>query len=188
MVAAFAAAQTTQSLPEITVTARAAGRTWPDSLRRVVRDSLAVGKARWLRMRPEHYDLSVSNIPAWVLTINSAAHEGHRRVMQIRYDSIVAIVLEPASQFTKQSQWRDITVDGIFRDLDRQVGDSLRQFRLLELDPAFGYPRAWRTDHASNGYGAYRSDQAGGGDVLLFRVTAPTIDCRWWRRMIRRCG
>lgn len=183
-----AEAQVPEPLPVMQVRAKAYVRTWPDSARQVMRDSLAIARRRWTQTRPERYDFAVLNGPTMVSIVYDQRYDGHRRTMRIKGDSIVAIVFERAPQYTRRSQWSDVTVDQVLRHLEAAVADSSRQVDRLEIDPIFGYPRVWRTDDARNGYGRHISEQSDGGEVVLFRPDAKRAACRWWRRVTGRCS
>jgi hypothetical protein len=183
-----AGAQEPAQLPGLHIRAKAYVRTWPDSARRAVRDSLTVARQRWTEARPERYDLAVRRAPAWIYSENDQRHDGHARTMRIRGDSIMSIVFERAPQYTRSTQWSDVTVDKIFRQLEAALADSTRQVVRLEFDPVLGYPRLWHTDDARNGYGTQRTDQSSAGEVVLFRNHAPNAGCRWWRRLTGRCS
>ena len=183
---AAAEAQVPEQLPVVQVRATVV-RTWPDSARRAVRDSLAVARKRWAQARPERYDFAVRNGPSMIAMESDRRHDGHRRIMRIKGDSIVAIVFESAPQYTRRTQWSDLTVERVFQHLEAAVDDTSRKVARLEIDPVFGYPRVWSTDAARNGYGYYASDQSDGGEVELFRPDTRHLTCQWWRQLFGRC-
>lgn len=186
---AAAGAQEPHRLPPVRVEATVIERNghWPDSVRALVRDSLARGRARWQRSRPPEYLVGTIVTLAMVFPRRDPADDGQLEALRVRGDSVVGIVRRPAPQFTPAPPWTRVTIDRVFIALEAAVASPTRRIVTLTLDSLWGFPRSWQTDDAQNGYSSrYVTDQGTGGAVVFFEPVA-TRPCAWWRRLLSRC-
>lgn len=160
---------------------------WPDSLRTRFRDSLTRGRERWRASRPPEYLVSV--IATWGMTrvVRTPEFDGQLEAARVRGDSIVGIVHRPDPRYALTPDWRTVTIERVFLELERAVASPGRQIQVLKLDTLWGFPREWRTDDARNGYGSrYVTDAVSGGAIVFFEPVLPR-SCGLIRRMLRRC-
>jgi hypothetical protein len=158
---------------------------WPDSARRVVLDSLNAGRRRWMRRRPPEYLVAVYSTGGM---LRSESSSGSYLGWLVRRDSLIRPVIIRPATFDKWKQWFDITIDSSFRMVERAARDPSYQIDRLELDPEYGFPRAWHADDVHNGHGPmFRTDSGYGLSVEVFSVDPRAWQCSWWRRVVRRC-
>ena len=184
-------AQPPGQLPPVRVQAKyedPMGGTWPDSLRQVIRDSLARGRERWERTRPPQYLVAAITTWSMFVLVRDSTYDGQIEAARVRGDSIVAVIHRPAPQYTRRTQWLKVSVDSLFRHLEAEVASPTRKVDVLTLDSVWGYPRSWRTDYARNGYGRSSvSEQVSGGAVVFFEPETER-SCAWWRRWLHKCA
>lgn len=187
---ATAIAQGTSPLPPVRIEGKApVGRDgrWPDSLRTRMRDSLARGRARWEQSRPSEYVVGVISTWAMARMVRTDVIDGQLEAVRVRGNRITGLARRTAPQFTPAPDWRHVTIDSVFRRLEMTLADSTQQIATLKLDPAWGFPREWKTDDARNGFSSsFATDQASGGAIVFFEETPPSA-CNIVRRVLRRC-
>ena len=158
---------------------------WSDSARRVVLDSLQVGRQRWNRRRPAEY-LYAAYTSGGMIAIESIGDSYFGWL--VRRDSLIRrITIHPAT-FDKWREWFAMTIDSSFAIVEHAARDRTYQVDALELDPEYGFPRTWHVDDVHNGHGRmYVTDRGYGGHVEVFSADPRAWRCSWWRRLLRRC-
>lgn len=181
--------QVATSLPAVRVTALSMeGGRWPDSLRRTMRDSLDAARARWVRNRPHVYAVAMVEVVSMCL-VELPPDLAHRwYVREVHGDSAVNDWWWRDDSAANQRGFRTMTIDDVFKHLDRELGDTTRQMRTLRFDARFGYPSAWLTDDSRNGWGSGGiSDQGDGRRVAWFSDNPRDWKCHGVRRLLPRC-
>jgi hypothetical protein len=170
---------------QITATYRDSIGRWPETSRRVVLDSLAEGRLRWNARRPLRYRVAVNTMCGFCG--GGWNPIGTRPAFFVTGDSIVRVTSLRDTLPNRFARWEKLTIDGVFRLVEKEANDRTRQLHGLVLDPYYGFPTAWEVDDVRNGYGMYMSDQGYWGAVEMF---APEVAgrCSFWRRVVRRCG
>lgn len=94
---------------------------------------------------------------------------GTRADLVVVGDSIVGEVAAPDT--ADHGRRIDLTVDGLFEEIEKNLRDERRQIIGLELHPYYGYPIRWETDDARNFYSSrFVTDQGYWGRVVSFVV------------------
>lgn len=182
-------------LAPITVTthARSTGdslSTWPASARRARRDSINAGRARWTSHRPGRYVIATYMKCGFCGSVGPRGlPPGTYPAMRVLGSEAVGVdSFHPADSITGYPEWHLVTVEGLFDMVESEVTDSTRRLDDLKLDPVYGFPRAWTTDRADNGYnGRFSTDGGYWGTTVYFAPAPPPAPCGGLRRLFARC-
>ena len=160
---------------------------WPDSARRAMRDSLRGGRERWRATRPMAYAFAARTTMSMVAIDGGPELEGVMFAVLVRGDTIVGGIRKRAA-FDRFTQWQTWSVESVFRMLESTVNNDKAQVAALTLDPTYGFPTAWETDDARNGYSnSFVTDQGSAGRVEWFSSDPKDTACHWWSRWRGRC-
>jgi hypothetical protein len=116
----------------------------PDSTRRRWRDSLAVGRKRWLSAKPRSYRVEITEGCFCLQALGPV-----RLVVDVRDGRIARrqrLAAPPAETAATMQLWRRWTIDSLFFAADLALVREDRYVEAFELDPRYGFPRRVHTD------------------------------------------
>ena len=114
------------------------------TVRQAMRDSLAVQRHIWDSRRPASYVIRVLTIDHCIHVRTGVRGTTMPRVTVIG-DRLVKREEAPIPRSYTSHCWHEWTVEDLFSDLARSIGDSSRTVGGIQYDPAYGFPRYyWR--------------------------------------------